>query len=330
MMKNRKKKAGVCLLIGLLACLLCAAPVLAMENGEAGITPDPPDTIVTDPVTPPDPVVSQPDPGPSQDPSPPSSTPDTPSEPDPVSSGPASSGGGNSQASEPQEPSGSQVTSSRVSRPNTTSSRVVYSDPDPRESYVEYIPPSNQTGNQNNHTTSAQNPVAVAPVESNTELLSSQNWEALLSTPSQPDGVPNASSALAPIAGIFGEKEDAHGVSILLIIGIVMLVLGAGGVGFFIYSQFIYKRRKAKKNAEDEDFYGDSDGYYDGYTQDVSRGNTEPLPYVPTERDISSFSDPQMKPVNPLKKPEQPPSPPKRNRVEVEDIDWDQFFKDNK
>lgn len=327
MMKNWKKKAGISLLVGLLTCLLWAAPVFGMENGEAGITPDPPDTVVTDPVPPPDPVISQPDPGPSgepQDPSSPTSTPEGPSEPDnPSTSQPSSSGSNNSQVSEPETPSGSQ-SSSQASRPNTSSSRVVYSDPDPRESYVEYIPPNNQIGNQNNHTTSAQNPIAIAPVESNTELLSSQNWEVLLSTISQPDNTSGSVSTLAPINGIFSNKENAHQVSNLLIIGIVMLVLGAAGVAFFIYSQFIYKRRKANQIPEDED-------YDDGYSHaDTHKDNTQPLPYVPTERDISSFSNPQMKPQNPLKQPEQPPSPPKRNRLEVEDIDWDKFFKDNK
>lgn len=318
MMKNLKKKAGVCILTALLTCVLCAAPVLAAENnGEAGITPDPPEII--EPAPPSDPVVpSQPEP-PVSDPTSVPSEPDVPvtSEPDPP---PVSS-------SSSEKPSGN--TSQITSRPNTVSSRVVYSDPDPRESYVEYIPPSQNNGNQN-HTTHAETPVAVAPAESKTELLSSQDWSALLNTSSASNNV-SASSELAPINGIFSREEDAHSVSNILIIGIILLALGVIGVGFFIYSQFIYKRRKPKDDSDDYDDYDDSGSQGGDGHSDISRNETTPLPYVPSERDISSFSDPHMKPPNPLQHPEppKPPAPPKKNRVEIEDIDWDQFFKDN-
>lgn len=317
MIQKFKKKAGVCCLTALLACVLCAAPVFAMENnGEAGLTPDPPDIV--EPIDPP----SEPDP------------PSNPAEPDPppVSSSqfPAVSDPEVSSPSEPNPPvsSGGTPSSSITSRPHTTSSRVVYSDPDPRESYVEYIPPNRGNTNQNNHTTSAQNPIAVAPTEKNTELLSSQNWDELLHTSSASGSLSSPASSLPPINGIFSQKEDANKVSNILIIGIVLLICGAAGVAFFIYSQFIYKRRKAKAADDDDDDSHD----HPFPPSRSSKSETSPLPYVPTERDISSFSDPQMKPSNPLKNPAPPtrPAPPKRNRVEIEDIDWDQFFKDNK
>ncbi|MCI9575627.1 MAG: hypothetical protein HFJ84_02935 [Clostridiales bacterium] len=340
--KSLRSKLLPLLLSTLLVCSLCGSSAFAMEGGEAGITPDPPTDIVN----------PTPDPEPQPDPEPPAESSNTPSStPSSSSSSESSSSSGesssaNSSSSQPSSGSdwNSKNPSSASSRPswngNTSSSKTSYADPDPNESYVEYIPPKNNGNDNNGHTTSAQNPVAIAP-DDDTEILSSQNWQELLSVDSKTSSsTESASSSLTPMGGIFGKNNNTGGggTSIVLILGIVMLVLGAGGVGFFIYSQFIYKRRKGADSAEDYENsyldYGDEDDGYGGYDEHPyppnyrAKGDTAPLQFEKTDRDISSFSDPTMKPANPIQPP--PAEPPAQSSRRVEDIDWDQFFKDNR
>lgn len=341
------------ILSALLVCSLCGSSVFAMDGGEAGITPDPPTDIGN----------STPDPDPQPEPEPPAESSSTPSSTpsNPNSSESSSSSGGSSSASSSSsenESGGSSQTSSdsnwnsessssssSSSRPNgggnTSSSKTSYPDPDPNKSYVEYIPPKNNGNDNNGHTTSAQNPVAIAPSDDNTEILSSQNWDELLSMDSNvSSSTESASSSLPSIGGIFGKNNNTGGgISIILILGIVLLVLGTGGIGFFIYSQFIYKRRKGKgadsaENYEDSylDYEDEDDGYddYNEYyppTNYRAKGDTAPLRFEKSDRDISSFSDPTMKPSNPIQPP--PAKPPAQPSRQVEDIDWDQFFRDN-
>lgn len=337
------------LLTGVLLATVLAAPALAMEGtGEAGITPDPPagETVVS--------VPTQPDPGTpganGAGSAPSSSAPASSSSPSSDSSSSWASSSGNSSETSGETSSsgtgwGSEVSSgskepqeddssSASSRPggNTShaaSSTPSYSNPDPKESYVEYIPPKTSGGT--GHTTSAQNPIAIAPDDTNTQVLSSQNWDELLSMASSVDSEPQPASSLVPMGGIFGSKENTGGggVSIVLILGIVLLALGTGGVIFFVYSQFFHKRRGEQPpedfETEEWDYRSDDDafgGYEPPASEPSSHRNSAPLNFEKTDRDISSFSDPSQKPANPLQ-------PPPRQKPQVEDIDWDQFFKDN-
>ncbi|HHV31577.1 MAG: hypothetical protein E7518_05330 [Ruminococcaceae bacterium] len=184
------------------------------------------------------------------------------SEPEAVSSSPEEPSS-SPQSSSSQESSSSQKSSSSKS----SSSKAVSSKPtrsvDTKENQI------NQRASQ------AQQAV------SDPDVLSSQDWSELLS--SEPS---SGSSALA--AGVGSgttstsstPSNQGGGVSVLLISGIILIVLGVAGIGFFVYEQF-FAQRSGRRGG----YIGPMD--ISSHSHGSSMDDTEPLEF----EDISSNSD---------------------------------------
>ena len=114
------------------------------------------------------------------------------------------------------------------------------------------------------------------PHQMTTRKFSSQNWDELLSMDSNvSSSTESASSSLPSIGGIFGKNNNTGGgISIILILGIVLLVLGTGGIGFITLNSSTNGGRERGQirpkimrtaiwNYEDEDDgYDDYNEYY--------------------------------------------------------------------
>lgn len=121
-------------------------------------------------------------------------------------------------------------------------------------------------------------PTISAPENNDPSALSSQDWSELLSSASGEEASSGASSeeSSSSEAGGLVSRNDS---SWLLFVGILLIVLGAGGIGGFVYLQFIRPRRVHHNTLED---------ISQGDTQYMDMGDTGE---IPTEfEDISSYS----------------------------------------
>lgn len=164
--------------------------------------------------------------------------------------------------------------------------------------------------------------------------LSSQDWSALLASSQEPGSVSSLSSSASSEI-----PTDSGGISVLLIVGIVLIVLGVSGVGVFIYLQFI--RKSGGKGgpggsggvSDDTAVFTDISSYSDGKRHDgaetlkqaaveASRVPSVPKQQQPKNSQPTHFSQPSEA-VHP-KAQAQPVS------GEQSDFDWEKFFNENK
>ena len=174
-----------------------------------------------------------------------------------------------------------------------------------------------------------------APVVSEYNLAS-ENWEELLAEPygttSEVVYTTVSEEAESSEAGgwFFGGNEESDGgLSKIFIIAIIAFAVGAIGISFFIYSQFIYKAKLRRKAAEANG--GEEDDWYDEEPE-----QEEPEP----EHKPNLFGEQVIRPQEPTRaEPEQPATPAepkqaqdsvlsKEDEEKLKEVDWDKFFSD--
>ena len=163
------------------------------------------------------------------------------------------------------------------------------------------------------------------------EILSSQDWDALLNVSSEEnshtinettEGTPVLNS---PLANGIGQHS-------IFIWGCIAVGLGILGIAFFIYSQFIYKHIKRPAESHDASLH-DTD-----YTKEVTlrRGDS-------FKEQITKIESRQEQQGKATAKSTQMPSKETADakqdmesllkygdKAETEEVDWDQFFDDYK
>ncbi len=138
------------------------------------------------------------------------------------------------------------------------------------------------------------------------EILSSQDWEALLNVSSE-ESEPVSSEATDTLLGS-PLKNGMSGDS-FFIWGCIAIGLGVLGIAFFIYSQFIYKHMKAASDTKSD--------YYEEQTGEVrpKRGD--------------SFKE-QVSKEKPQEKQDINEHLETSSEAQLDDIDWDKFFEEHK
>lgn len=295
---------------------------------------DPPPESKPDPEPDPDPE-PEPDPKPDPEPDPGASSSTAPSTPEESSSTPPSS-------SSPARPSSTAPSSKPAREPDSSSSRAQVSSQKPNTRADPLLP---------GETTSRHN------------TTGSQNWDDLLS------GLISGSSSLAPIEEVFGSQPassaasaENSGGAMMMWLGIGLIVLAVGGIGFVVYTIFF---SKGGGTPPDDDGtptppsdggdggdiysadptsadYGDDYHYYDdepaGHANiDIPMEPDEPAEarkdvpqeftqefsvQAPVKEDARSFPDPVTE------TPASTPTPAESNQQGSEnDPFWDQFFR---
>lgn len=138
------------------------------------------------------------------------------------------------------------------------------------------------------------------------EILSSQDWEALLNVSSE-ESEPVSSEATDTLLGS-PLKNGMSGDS-FFIWGCIAIGLGVLGIAFFIYSQFIYKHMKAASDTKSD--------YHEEQTGEVrpKRGD--------------SFKE-QVSKEKPQEKQDTNEHLETSSEAQLDDIDWDKFFEEHK
>ncbi len=138
------------------------------------------------------------------------------------------------------------------------------------------------------------------------EILSSQDWEALLNVSSE-ESEPVSSEATDTLLGS-PLKNGMSGDS-FFIWGCIAIGLGVLGISFFIYSQFIYKHMKAASDTKSD--------YHEEQTGEVrpKRGD--------------SFKE-QVSKEKPQEKQDINEHLETSSEAQLDDIDWDKFFEEHK
>lgn len=138
------------------------------------------------------------------------------------------------------------------------------------------------------------------------EILSSQDWEALLNVSSE-ESEPVSSEATDTLLGS-PLKNGMSGDS-FFIWGCIAIGLGVLGIAFFIYSQFIYKHMKAASDTKSD--------YHEEQTGEVrpKRGD--------------SFKE-QVSKEKPQEKQDINEHLETSSEAQLDDIDWDKFFEEHK
>ena len=195
-------------------------------------------------------------------------------------------------------------------------------------------------------------PTAVSSETVSQYNLASENWNELLGVSS--DGTVSSvtteitsdvtSEDTASVAGSFwhGNKKSDGGLSKLLIIAIIAFALGAVGVTFFIYSQFIYKAKLRRKMAEsNESTFVPTDD--DFSTENLTVEEPAPQPTLPeqpkpkqdtTQKKVDFFDDLekqiQLPATQEIKKLPQTPTLSEEDEKKLNAVDWDNFFNNDK
>lgn len=138
------------------------------------------------------------------------------------------------------------------------------------------------------------------------EILSSQDWEALLNVSSE-ESEPVSSEATDTLLGS-PLKNGMSGDS-FFIWGCIAIGLGVLGIAFFIYSQFIYKHMKAASDTK-SDYHEEQTGEVrpkrgDSFKEQVSKEKPQEKQDI-NERLETSYE------------------------AQLDDIDWDKFFEEHK
>ena len=145
-----------------------------------------------------------------------------------------------------------------------------------------------------------------ASSDDESEILSSQDWEALLNVSSE-ESEPVSSEATDTLLGS-PLKNGMSGDS-FFIWGCIAIGLGVLGIAFFIYSQFIYKHMKAASDTKSD--------YHEEQTGEVrpKRGD--------------SFKE-QVSKEKPQEKQDINEHLETSSEAQLDDIDWDKFFEEHK
>lgn len=169
---------------------------------------------------------------------------------------------------------------------------------------------TNYTGT-NNGSTNTQSKTSSNASDDESELLSSEDWNALLNTSSEEssqttsEAISNATVLNSPLAnGIGGDS--------VFIWGCIAVGLGVLGIAFFIYSQFIYKHMKKPETNQTHSNEG------------IMDQSKESLPMHDESYKALSLKE-QPKHENTKATESKPKSDSK-----TDEIDWDKFFEDHK
>ena len=145
-----------------------------------------------------------------------------------------------------------------------------------------------------------------ASSDDESEILSSQDWEALLNVSSE-ESEPVSSEDADTLLGS-PLKNGMSGDS-FFIWGCIAVGLGVLGIAFFIYSQFIYKHMKASSDVKSD--------YHEEQTGAVK----------PKRGD--SFKE-QISKEKPQEKQDMNEHSGTSSEAQLDDIDWDKFFEEHK
>ena len=141
-----------------------------------------------------------------------------------------------------------------------------------------------------------------ASSDDESEILSSQDWEALLNVSSE-ESEPVSSEATDTLLGS-PLKNGMSGDS-FFIWGCIAIGLGVLGIAFFIYSQFIYKHMKAASDTKSD--------YHEEQTGEVrpKRGDSFKEQVSKEKQDMNEHLETS-------------------SEAQLDDIDWDKFFEEHK
>ena len=145
-----------------------------------------------------------------------------------------------------------------------------------------------------------------ASSDDESEILSSQDWEALLNVSSE-ESEPVSSEDADTLLGS-PLKNGMSGDS-FFIWGCIAVGLGVLGIAFFIYSQFIYKHMKAASDTK-SDYHEEQTGAArpkrgDSFKEQISKEKPQEKQDVSEHLETSS-------------------------EAKLDDIDWDKFFEEHK
>ena len=145
-----------------------------------------------------------------------------------------------------------------------------------------------------------------ASSDDESEILSSQDWEALLNVSSE-ESEPVSSEDADTLLGS-PLKNGMSGDS-FFIWGCIAVGLGVLGIAFFIYSQFIYKHMKAASDTK-SDYHEEQTGAArpkrgDSFKEQISKEKPQEKQDVSKHLETSS-------------------------EAQLDDIDWDKFFEEHK
>lgn len=145
-----------------------------------------------------------------------------------------------------------------------------------------------------------------ASSDDESEILSSQDWEALLNVSSEESELVSSEDADTLLGSPL--KNGMSGDS-FFIWGCIAVGLGVLGIAFFIYSQFIYKHMKAASDTK-SDYHEEQTGAArpkrgDSFKEQISKEKPQEKQDVSEHLETSS-------------------------EAQLDDIDWDKFFEEHK
>lgn len=165
--------------------------------------------------------------------------------------------------------------------------------------------------------------------------LASENWDELLNAPygTTSEDEMLTSSVESESSEIFGgwlfagnESSDG-GLSKIFIVAIIAFALGAIGISFFVYSQFIYKAKLRRKAAESGDFAEDDDWEDEWREEEAEQEEPEKPKMEPRQPPKDPFGEQVVRPADPSGEPEAHDSAlTKEDEEKLKEVDWDKFF----
>ncbi len=138
------------------------------------------------------------------------------------------------------------------------------------------------------------------------------------------------------ITNLFGGNASSDGgISRIMIVGIIAFALGAIGVAFFIYSQFIYKAKLRRRQEEEHGERLGSELDYElgeepmqlDFNEQQTGQEPEPRQTAPEERE--DFFDDFERQTKMKESPDAPTTLSQDDKKRLDEVDWDDFFKQN-
>ena len=145
-----------------------------------------------------------------------------------------------------------------------------------------------------------------ASSDDESEILSSQDWEALFNVSSE-ESEPVSSEATDTLLG--SPLKNGMSGDCFFILGFFAGCLGVLGIAFFIYSQFIYKHMKSASDTK-SDYHEEQTGAArpkrgDSFKEQISKEKPQEKQDINEHLETSS-------------------------EAQLDDIDWDKFFEEHK
>lgn len=158
------------------------------------------------------------------------------------------------------------------------------------------------------------------------EVLSSEDWNALLNTSSE-----ESTKVVSETTVLNSPLKSGIGKDSIFIWGCIAIGLGVLGIAFFIYSQFIYKHIKKPV----EQHHAPSDAQAEkSHEVTLKRGDSFKEQTIKKQEVKDSIDTKQTEQVytqkEKVEEPEQSGELSSTSDVNTNDIDWDQFFEDYK